>query len=117
MKIIYHRQYALSTLNSLHAGKIFMIICRLLNFFKINFFEKFFQEYHQSVNQFESIVSGLIWVQTVCKGYQQMTLAGKEFITNETRRQFGHEQLTLSLVIMLVKLGFIIKNILMHLPL
>ena len=24
------------------------------------------------------ILSGLIWVQTVCKGYQQMTLGGKE---------------------------------------
>ena len=23
-------------------------------------------------------MSGLIWVQTVCKGYQQMTLVGKE---------------------------------------
>ena len=29
--------------------KFFMLFCRLLIFFKINFFEKFFQEYHQSV--------------------------------------------------------------------
>ena len=62
------------------------------------FFEKFFQEYHQSVKQFGSrtgqtfcqacqtvwiqnrpdILPGLIWVQTVCKGYQQMTQGGKE---------------------------------------
>ena len=25
-------------------------------------------------------MSGLIWVQTVCKGYQQMTLVGKELM-------------------------------------
>ena len=29
-----------------------MSFCRLLIFFKINFFEKFFQEYHQSVKRF-----------------------------------------------------------------
>ena len=27
------------------------------------------------------ILSGLIWVQTVCKGYQQTTLVGIEFLT------------------------------------
>ena len=32
-------------------GKFFMLFCRLLIFFKINFFEKFFQQYHQSVKQ------------------------------------------------------------------
>ena len=31
-----------------------VFFCRLLNFFKINFFEKFFQKYHQSVKQFGS---------------------------------------------------------------
>ena len=46
--------------------------CRLLTFFKINFFKKFFQEHYKSVKQFETSV--LIWVQTVCKGYQQTTL-------------------------------------------
>ena len=51
---------------------------RLLIFFKINFFEKFLQEYHLSVKQIGSILSGLIWVQTVCKSYQQMTLGDKE---------------------------------------
>ena len=40
--------------NSLHAGKFFTIFCRLLFFFKIIVFEKFFQEYHQSVKQFGS---------------------------------------------------------------
>ena len=28
------------------------------------------------------VLSGLIWVQTVCKGYQQATLGGKEFRVN-----------------------------------
>ena len=31
-----------------------MLFCRLPTLFKINFFEKFFQEYHQSVKQFGS---------------------------------------------------------------
>ena len=35
-------------------GKFFPLFCRLLNFFKINFFEKFFQEYDQGVKQFGS---------------------------------------------------------------
>ena len=51
-----------------------MPFCRLLIFFKINFFENFFQEYHTSVKQIGSILSGLIWVQSVCKGYQQTAL-------------------------------------------
>ena len=29
-------------------------------------------------------MSGLIWVQTVCKGYQQTTLVGKELTNFET---------------------------------
>ena len=46
--------------------------------FKINFKKKKSpQEYHQSFKQFRSrsgpTCLGLIWVQTVCKGYQQMT--------------------------------------------
>ena len=39
--------------NSLHSGKFFILFCHLLIFFKINFFEKFFQEYHQSVNKLD----------------------------------------------------------------
>ena len=27
-----------------------------------------------------NILSGLIWIQTVCKGYQQTTLLGKELM-------------------------------------
>ena len=30
-----------------------------------------------------NVLSGLIWVQTVCKGYQQMTLVGKELRKKE----------------------------------
>ena len=41
--------------NSLPTGNFFMHFCRLLIFpILINFFEKFFQEYHQSVKQFGS---------------------------------------------------------------
>ena len=29
-------------------------------------------------DQAQHFLSGLIWVQTVCKGYQQMTIEGKE---------------------------------------
>ena len=40
--------------NSLPPGKYFPTFCRRLIFFKINFFEKFFQEYDHSVKQFGS---------------------------------------------------------------
>ena len=67
-------------INSLPPGKFFMLFCRLI-FFKINFFEKFFQEYHLSVKQIGSrlgpTLSGLVWVQSVCKSYQQRTLGEK----------------------------------------
>ena len=50
--------------------------CGLLIFFKINFFKKLFQEYHQSVNLSNSLgpdqarhfLMGLILVETVCTG-------------------------------------------------
>ena len=48
------------------------------DFFQNRLLKKLFQEYYQSVKQLRSR-SGLIWVQTVCKGYQQKTLGGKEF--------------------------------------
>ena len=42
--------------------------------FYLNYvFKKFFLKHYQSVKQFRSILSVLIWVQTVCKGYQQVT--------------------------------------------
>ena len=37
-------------LSLLPPGYFFMLFCRLLIFFKINFFEIFFQEYHQYVS-------------------------------------------------------------------
>ena len=48
---------------------LYVFFCHLQIFFKINFLENF-----QEIR----ILSGLIWVQTVCKGYQQTTLVGKE---------------------------------------
>ena len=41
-------------LNLCILGNFACFCCRLLIFFKINFFEKFFPEYHQSVKQFGS---------------------------------------------------------------
>ena len=38
-------------LNSLPTGKLCMLFCHMLIFFKIIFFEKLFQEYHQHVKQ------------------------------------------------------------------
>ena len=61
-----------------------MLFCRLLIFFKINFRKKFVQEYHpigcQTVWTLIKLdnSSGLIWVQTVCQGYQQTILVDKE---------------------------------------
>ena len=72
--------YQLCLFNSLPPGNLFPLFCRLLIFFKINFFEKFFQEYDQSLKQFGSSLSGLISAQTVCKSYQQATLGGKELM-------------------------------------
>ena len=50
-------------------------------FFKINFSKKFFQEHYQSGLDPDrtDILSVLIWAQTVCKGYQQMT----KFVTSK----------------------------------
>ena len=54
--------------------------CRLLIFFKMNFFEKFFQEYHQCQTAWiqirPDILSGLIWVQTVCNNNCLMIFFG-----------------------------------------
>ena len=64
-----------------------MLFSRLLIFSKSFIFEKFFQEYHLSVKQIDPDqarrLSGLIWVQTVCKGHQQTTLGGKELTPQE----------------------------------
>ena len=51
-------------------------------FFRINYFENSFRNIIIVPNSLDSDqtdeLSGLIWVQTVCKGYQQTTLVGKE---------------------------------------
>ena len=53
----------------------FSCFCRLLAYFKINFFKKIFREYNQCQTVWIQIrtdaLSVLIWGQTVCKGYQQ----------------------------------------------
>ena len=46
----------------------------------INFFENFLQSQTVWIKIRPDIVSGLIWVQTVCKCYQQTTLVRKELI-------------------------------------
>ena len=63
-------------------NKIMMFYVFCYFSFKINFFERFFQEYHQCETVWTQIwlnvVLGLIWGQTVCKGYMHTTLGGKE---------------------------------------
>ena len=61
--------------NLLHPG----YFCHLLVFFKINFFEKFFQEYFQC--QIVLIQIRPDCLSTVCQSYQQTTLGNKE-LTN-----------------------------------
>ena len=64
-------------INSLPTGNFFHAFLPSADFFKSNFLKFFF-----SVKQFGSrsgpTFSGLFWVQSVCKGYEQMTLAGNE---------------------------------------
>ena len=71
-------------INSFPPGKLFMLFCYLLIFFQIDFFEKFFQEYHLSDRQIGSRSGpAFCWA---CSGsnlftkviYQQTTLGGKE---------------------------------------
>ena len=52
----------------------FVVVCCFF-FFKIKFFNKFFQEHYQSVKWFDSRSEWvLIWIQTFCKSYQQTTI-------------------------------------------
>ena len=59
----------------------FFVICW---FFKINFLENPFRITIRVSNSLDPDeawrLSGLIWVQTVCKGYQQTALVGKELL-------------------------------------
>ena len=63
-------------INSLPAGKFFMLFCCLQILFKINYFEKkIFQEYNLSVKWFGSRSGPIVRaVQTVYKSYQQRTV-------------------------------------------
>ena len=58
-----------------------MLFCRLLIFLKIKAFVNYFRNSTRMSNSLDHDqarhLSGLIWVQTVCKGYQQTTLVGK----------------------------------------
>ena len=71
------------SINFLHPGKTF---CRLLIFFFQNqLFRKLLSgipsECQTDWIQIRSdVLSDLIWVQAVCKGYQQTTLGGKELV-------------------------------------
>ena len=77
-------------------SSMFLILCMLGNFhafvvvswlfFKINFFKKLFQEHYQSVKLLGSRMLVLILVQTVCKGFQQMTkvTASKERVNPQS---------------------------------
>ena len=61
-----------------------MLILSSVEFSKLTFSKKYFKEYYQGVKQFgsRSRRSALIWVQTVCKGYQ--LLARKELKIEDT---------------------------------
>ena len=62
-----------------------MLLCRLLIFFKFNFLKKkILSGLPSECQTFWTLIRpddllGLIWVQTVCQGYQQTTLVDKEF--------------------------------------
>ena len=63
-----------------------MLFCRLLIFFNVTFFSKNSFGNNISVKTVwiqigPNVLSGLILVQTICKGYQQMTLVGKELLS------------------------------------
>ena len=62
----------------INSGKFFVLFCCLLNFFSF-FFKKSFRNVF-SVKHFGSRLMDLIWVLSVCKSHQQMTLAGNELL-------------------------------------
>ena len=68
-----------------------MLFCCPLVYFKINILKKNPLGNNISVSNIldpdlrPDILSGLIWVQTVCKGYEQTTLVGKELKVKKHR--------------------------------
>ena len=83
-----------------------MPFCRVLIIFKINFFEKFFQKCHLSVTVSNSLdpdqAQNFVRVQTVCKGYQQMTLVGNELSIESSSSWNGLFQPSLQEIICLI---------------
>ena len=72
--------YALKvTLNSV-SWEIFHEIFSSADLFQIHLFWKILSEISECQTVWIRIMSGLIWVRTVCIGYQQMTLLGKELM-------------------------------------
>ena len=73
-------------------GNFPCFFCRLLIFFfKINAFEKHLSDISSECQTVwiqirPDVMSGLIWVQPVYKGYQLTTLVGKEFNTHTTSK-------------------------------
>ena len=63
---------------------LYTLSCCLRIDYKIKDYKKFFQDYQRASNSLDTDqawhLSGLIWIQTVCKGYQQAKLACKELI-------------------------------------
>ena len=61
-----------------------MIFCHVLIFFKINVFKKNFRNTIKVSISLDpdqlNVLWSLIWVQMVCKGYQEKTLAAKELL-------------------------------------
>ena len=57
---------------------VFCMFLSSADFFKFNFFEKLFQEYISVSNSLDPDQAPVLWVQTVCIGYPQMALVGKE---------------------------------------
>ena len=92
MIIIYYKLTALwHTVNTGLAPVLFVVaLCRLGNFHDFFVICKFTFSKHSfritiRVSQFRSrsgpyILLGLIWVHTICQGYQQTALAGKELM-------------------------------------
>ena len=80
---IHKKKHVLKDIQLFAPRKFFMLFCHLLIFFHYQLFEKIISgilsECQTDWIQIRpDISSGLIWVQSVCKGYEQMTLVGNE---------------------------------------
>ena len=69
-------------------------LCLSVIFFKIIFFENFYQELYQGVKPFGSRSGSTFWVQIVCKGYKQTTKVNvyrfEKHILMPTESKIGH---------------------------